>query len=181
MKKSVIFTVAALLFSSVSYAYELNPEDWLLHIGVGPSVNLVREEATSKKSPGAGLLFSADLEYMLDDSWSALAGVRPMLTPGFVDMGFSVGAKYRWTKEVLPFIPFASVSVTPAILLPLSSPGTTHFNVGLRPTVGCDYFVMRNLAVGVELALEPSLILISGADSWFEFTVDFLFGATWKF
>ena len=181
MKKIGFFFLFSLFYTTSLLAYEINAGNWLLKGVVGPSINLIHEDTTTRETPGAGAILGLELDYMLDNSWSVGGAIRPMLTPGFIDLGFGIGAKYRWTQLEMPLIPFVSVSITPAILIPVNGPGTAHINLGLRPTVGCDYFVMRDLSVGVELALEPSILFGSSYHRRIELTVEALAGATWRF
>jgi hypothetical protein len=181
MKKVCFLFLIGSFYTSSLLAYEINPGDWLLKGVVGPSINLIHEDTATRATPGAGATLGLELDYMFDNSWSVSGAIRPMLAPGFIDLGFGIGAKYRWTQLDMPFIAFASVSITPAILIPVNNPGTAHFNLGLRPTAGCDYFVMRDLSVGVELAVEPSILFGSSYHRRIELTVEMLVGATWRF
>ena len=101
-----------------------------------------------------------------------------MFSPGFVDVGVGIGAKYRVLQLEAPFIPFATAQVTSALGGPLGY-GDTHFNVGLRLAGGVDYFVMRDLAVGVEIGTEASALLAPLPAA--EWTTEALVGVTWRF
>ena len=174
--KRITSWVGILLFSSTLGAYDFNPGDFLVRGVLGSSVNVVHADGT----PDAGMVLGLEAEYMLAPKVSLTGAIRPVLSGGFIDLGFGIGAKYRWTREVLPFIPYVSVAMTPAFLIPTHAGQSMHFNWGLRPTAGCDYFVMRDLAVGLELALEPSYLFGSSGKN-LEVSVDALLGITWRF
>lgn len=180
MNKSILGLIfLALMASTPLAAYELKRNDWLLRGVTGASINVVREDSASRRTPGAGGMVGAEVEYVFDAGWSFTGAVRPVFAPDFVDLGFGLGAKYRWTTAAAPFIPYASLSLTPAVLIPVSASGSSHFNLGIRPSLGCDYFVMRDLALGLEAALEPSYLFGSGFRS-LELTIDIVLGVTWR-
>ena len=165
------------LFAFSASAYDLRPGDWLIRGVTGASINVVREDTVTTTTPGAGAILGVEAEYMFDNFWAVTGAIRPVVAPGFVDLGFGIGAKYRWTSVVAPFIPYASIAITPAVLIPTDI-GGAHFNLGLRPTIGCDYFVMRDLAMGFEVAMEPSALF--GAIRRFELSIDIMFGIAWR-
>ena len=107
----------------------------------------------------------------------AATSLRPTLSPGFVDTNVGVGAKYRVLALDAPFIPFAMAQVTTALGGPLGY-GDVHWNVGARLGGGVDYFVMRDLAVGVEIGSEFSVLAVPLlAPEW---TTEVLLGVTWR-
>jgi hypothetical protein len=178
MKTYLRLILPFLILASSASAYDLQPGNWLIRGVIGGSINVVREDSASRPTPGAGAMVGFETEYMFDQNWTVLGAIRPVFAPGFVDLGFGLGAKYRWTDVGIPFIPFASVALTPAILIPTGD-AKSHFNLGLRPSIGCDYFVMRDLAFGLEAALEPSYLFGSGYRS-VELSIDILLGITWR-
>lgn len=160
-------------------AYEFSSGKFFLRGVVGPGVNVVRfDEDPNQTTPGAGLILGVEGEYVLDKPWSLIGGVRPSFSPGYVDIGFGAGAKYRWSDLGIPLHVYAALELTPAVLVPTSI-GTAHFNLGLRPSFGVDYFLMRDLVLGTQVAFEPSLLWNAPIRS-VEATVEFLFGLMYK-
>ena len=144
----------------------------------GASVNVARLNVATKATPAAGMILGADLDWSFDGAWSLATSIRPVFSPGFVDVGVGIGAKYRVLQLEAPFIPFATAQVTSALGGPLGY-GDTHFNLGLRLAGGVDYFVMRDLAVGVEIGTEASALLAPLPAA--EWTTEALVGVTWRF
>lgn len=179
MKKNLLIVIFCLLGASSVGAYDFTAGDFLLRGFVGGSINVISEDGKSEKTPDAGGILSLDLEYMLTDAWSVSGSIRPMFAKLFVDLGFAAGVKYRFASNSVPFIPYVGVALTPALLFPIDV-GRDHFNLGLRALGGCDYFLMRDLAFGVELALEPSYVIYGAKYHKFELTVEALVGLTWR-
>ena len=179
MKKNLLIVIFCLLGASSVGAYDFTAGDFLLRGFGGGSINVIHEDGKSERTPGAGGIFSLDLEYMLTEAWSVSGSIRPMFAPLFVDLGFAAGVKYRFTNNSVPFIPYIGAALNPAALIPINV-GRGHFNLGLRALGGCDYFLMRDLAFGIELALEPSYVISGAKYRKFELTVDVLVGLTWR-
>ncbi len=178
MNKFVVVVAAVFGFAATdAAAYTVSAGDVLIRGVTGASVNVARLEVVTKATPPAGLLLGADIDWSFDGPWSAVASVRPVFSPGFVDVGVGVGARYRFLQLEAPFIPWASASLTSAVGGPLGY-GDVHFNLGARVGGGVDYFVMRDLAVGVEIGTELSALLTPlPAPEW---TTEALVGVTWR-
>lgn len=174
--KPIVFAI--LLLSFGAQAYEFSSGKFFVRGVVGPSINVVRFNSITRGTPGAGMVLGVEGEYVIDKPWSMVAGLRPSLSPGFVDIGFGAGVKYRWSDLGVPLIVSTSIEITPAVLIPTAT-GVAHYNLGLRPSVGLDYFLMHNLVLGLQLAIEPSYILNPSMNS-FEASVEFLFGMMYK-
>ncbi len=178
MNKVVVVVAAVFaLAASDAGAYTVTAGDVLIRGVTGASVNVARLEVATKATPPAGLLLGADIDWSFDGPWAATASVRPVFAPGFVDVGIGVGARYRFLQLEAPFIPWASATLTTAVGGPLGY-GDVHFNLGARVGGGIDYFVMRDLAVGVEIGTEVSALLTPlPAPEW---TTEALVGVTWR-
>jgi len=174
----VVTLVAAALSSSSAGAYTIKAGDITLKPVVGASVNVLRlEVATRETSPG-GLVLGFDFDYSFDGPWNVTATFRPSLWPGYVDGQAGVGVKYRVVQLEAPFIPYASAMVMGALGGPLRF-GAPHVNAGVRAAAGVDYFVMRNLAVGLEAAVEGSGLFWPLL--WPEASAEVVAGVTWRF
>ena len=158
-------------------AYSITGGDLLLRPVVGVSVNVLRFPAATRATPSGGMLLGIDLDWALDPSIGFTAQLRPVASPGFVDLGLGLGMKYRVSQLGAPFIPYASLAATTALGAPLGA-GSPHYNLGGRLAAGTDYFVMRDLAVGVEVGFEVSALLTPIASP--EATVDALVGLSWR-
>jgi len=179
VSKSVVVAVAviAALWASTGHAYTVRPGDLLVKGVTGAGVNVARLNVATKATPPAGMVLGADLDWSFDGEWSLVSSLRPTFSPGFVDANLGVGAKYRVLSLEAPFIPFAMAQVTTALGGPLGY-GDAHVNVGARLGGGVDYFVMRDLAVGVEIGSELSLLATPLlAPEW---TTEVLIGVTWR-
>ncbi len=178
MRFHVVASVfGALLLSSSASAYTVKPGDLLVKGIAGASVNVARLNVATKATPPAGMLIGADLDWSFDGNWSLMASVRPVLSPGFIDGNVGIGARYRLLQLDAPLIPWASAQLITAVGGPLGY-GDLHVNVGARVGGGVDYFVTRDLAVGVEVNTEGSALLapLVGAEA----STDVLFGVTFR-
>lgn len=178
MKLSVAFVVvAAAVGASQAGAYTVAPGDVLIRGVTGASVNVARLDVATKATPPAGLVLGVDLDWSIDGPLAFAASLHPVFSPGFVDANLGVGVKYRVLQLEAPFIPFGVAQVTTAVGGPLGY-GDVHFNVGARVGGGVEYFVMRDLAVGVEIGTELSALLAPlNAAEW---TTEALVGVTWR-
>lgn len=167
------------LFSLPLWSYEFQARDWQLKAVVGADVRSIKYEQITKETPGAGAVLGLDLDYMFEKSLSALGTVHSVFLPGAFDLQFGGGAKYRLPVQTSPFIPYVSGQLYFGFLIP-SMPGRSmHFNVGPKVSGGFDYFVLRNLAVGLDVSLFPSFMKTSGAKS-FEMAFDIVLGVSWR-
>lgn len=161
MSRPLIAAVALLLAVLVAHpaeAYTVRPGDLLLRPVAGASVNVVRFPAATRATPQGGMLLGVDLDWSFDGALAFTGALRPVLSPGYVDVNLGLGAKYRLVQLGAPFIPYGSAMLTSALGGPIGH-GDLHWNEGLRVAGGVDYFVMRDLAVGVEMAAEGSGLL----------------------
>jgi len=169
---------ATFLVPEVAHAYTIKAGDMTLRPVVGASVNVLRlEVATRETSPG-GLVMGFDFDYSFDGPWNVTATFRPSLWPGYVDGQAGAGVKYRVVQLEAPFIPYASALVMGAVGGPLRY-GAPHVNLGVRTAAGVDYFVMRNLAVGLEAAVEGSGLFWPLI--WPEASAEVVAGVSWRF
>ncbi len=172
----LVVVVVGLLSASAS-AYTVRPGDLLIKGVAGASVNVARLNVATKATPPAGMVLGADFDWSFDGNWSLMTSLRPVLSPGFVDGNLALGARYRVLQLDAPLIPWASAQLVTALGAPLGY-GDLHVNVGARLGGGIDYFVMRDLAVGVEVATEASALLVPllGAEA----STEVLVGVTWR-
>jgi hypothetical protein len=172
LRALVVAVVVALGLSSAASAYTVKPGDLLIR-----GVNVARLNVATKATPPAGMVMGVDLDWSFDGDWSLATSLRPTLSPGFVDANVGVGAKYRVLSLDAPFIPFATAQLTTALGGPLGY-GDVHWNVGGRLAGGVDYFVMRDLAVGLEIGSEVSALAVPLLAA--EWTTEVLVGVTWR-
>lgn len=175
---SLLFISLVLGAAPAANAYTIVGGDLLIRPVVGASVNVLRLDVATRETPPAGLLVGVDLDYAFTPEWGITAGLRPVLSPGFIDTQLGVGAKYRLVATEAPLIPFASLMGTVALGTPLKY-GDAHFNLGTRLALGTDYFVTRDLAISAEIGAEASwLVTPIGA---LEVTSEALLGITYRF
>jgi hypothetical protein len=174
---AAVVVVAAMGGAAPAHAYTVKGGDVLVKGTTGASVNVARLDVATKATPPAGLSLGADVDWSFDGSWSLALSLRPVLSPGFVDGNVGLGARYRLLQLDAPFIPFAVAQVTTAVGGPMGY-GDVHVNVGARVGGGVDYWVMRDLAVGVEIGTDASALLTPlVAPEW---STDALVGVTWR-
>jgi hypothetical protein len=171
MKKIALLCLLALPVS----AYEYKPGEWLLRGVLGKAVYFAQDLMTNV---GDNILTGVEFEYMLSPKFSITGAARPLFAVGSVSLGFGAGAKYRFVNKEVPLIPFVSLALTPSVYIPTNS-GRPHFNCGFRPTAGFEYFVARDLSLGIEAALNPNFVMGGGA-SGMEASFEVLAGATWR-
>lgn len=173
----VVVLAACAAFSTTAGAYTVKPGDLLLKPVTGASINVARLNVATKATPPAGMVLGADLDWSFDGNWSLMASLRPTLSPGFVDGNLGVGARYRLLQLDAPLIPWASAQAVVAVGAPLGY-GDAHVNVGARVGGGVDYFVMRDVAVGVEVQSELTALVAPLAAA--EASTEVLLGVTFR-
>jgi hypothetical protein len=173
----LIFAAAPLFLPLAAHAYSIKGGELLVRPVLGASVNVSRFSAATRATPEGGLLVGVDLDYAIDENWGVTGGLRPVFAPDFVDAGLLVGGKYRVTQLQAPFIPYGALALTTAAGFPTRN-GDLHFNLGLRPAFGIDYFVMRDLAVGLEVGWDASGLFWPAMA--LEVSSEALLGVTWR-
>jgi len=172
---SVLLCAAALAFPS--YAYDFRPGNIFLRPFAGAEINVLRYQGPGTATPGAGLLLGFGMDYVVDFDWGASGDIHANISPDYFDLSLSFGGKYWFTQTRLPFVPYAAVYLPVSVLIPTYA--KSHWNIGLRPALGIQYFVMRNFAIGLEVGLTPS-IMLSSVKSAFEISVDAAFMFSWR-
>ncbi len=172
-----VAVVAAGFFAGDASAYTVRPGDMLLRGVTGAGVNVARLDGATTPTPPAGMVMGVDFDWSFDGDWSLATSLRPTFSPGFVDANVGVGAKYRLLSLDAPFIPFATGQLTTALGGPLGY-GDVHWNIGGRVAGGVDYFVMRDLAVGLEIGTELTTLAVPLLAA--EWTTEVLVGVTWR-
>ena len=166
------------LLSVQASAYEFKAgEIWIRGL-LGETVYFAQDRQTSIQT--GAIEVSMEVDYMLDSAWSLGATFRPAFAVNRVVLGFGAHGKYRMVKKDFPVVPYASFGVIPSFMIATDTNGKSHFNLGLRPAGGLEYFVSRNLALGLEAGVTPSFVFGGKTTNMMEATFDILFGATWK-
>jgi hypothetical protein len=169
---------ASLFGAGPAAAYTVEPGDLLIRPVAGATVNVLRFPAATRATPQGGMVLGVDVDYVFDGPLAFTAAFRPALSPNYIDGNLGVGVKYRAVQLGAPFIPYASGMLTTAVGGPLGA-GALHVNAGARVAGGVDYFVMRNLAVGLELAVEGSGLFVPVVQP--EASAEILAGVSWRF
>lgn len=175
---ALILPLLATFGAASARAYTVQPGDVLVRPVVGASVNVLRFPAATRATPQGGMVVGVDVDYVFDGPFALTAALRPALSPNYVDGNLGVGVKYRVVQLNAPFLPYGSFMATTALGGPLGA-GALHLNLGGRLAGGVDYFVMRNLAVGVEIAAEATGLLTPVLQP--EASTEVLAGVTWRF
>jgi len=164
--------------SNPAAAYTVQTGDQMVKASLGVSSNFMRYEVVTKDTPANLLLTGVNYEYAFDGPWNAVGHFMPGFADGFIDFRLGAGAKYRLIQLDMPLIPYAQAELTTAFGVPTRYQ-ELHFNLGMRTAVGVDYFVMRQLAVGIELGWELSGLLSPEIAP--EMSAEGLFCLGWKF
>ncbi|MFZ9887736.1 MAG: hypothetical protein ACO3JL_09560 [Myxococcota bacterium] len=173
------FVVTCLaLLSSQAEAYTVAAGDFTLRPVAGASTNFLRLDVATRETPPSGLLVGVDFDYAVLPELAVAATLRPVFGDAFVDAQAGLGAKYRLVQTEAPLIPYGSLLAVVALGTPLRY-GDAHWNVGGRLGLGADYFIVRDVTVGLELGTEASwLVSPVGA---LELTAELLLGVGWRF
>ena len=167
-----------LVYSSSTMGYSVDGGDIVLKPVVGAHVNVLRLDVATRESPQGAMVMGVDADYSFTGDWNVTGTIRPGFSPDFVDGTIGVGVKYRLVQLEAPYIPYASAMLIGAAGGPLRF-GAPHLNAGLRTAVGMDYFVMRNLAIGIEAAADSSVL--AWPLWWIEASTEVLMGISWRF
>jgi hypothetical protein len=180
MRLSLVLAAAvvALGLATPSQAYTVKAGDLLVRPVAGGVVNVLRFPAATRATPQGGMIIGVDVDYSFDGPLSFTAALRPAFSPSFIDANLGLGVKYRLVQLGAPFLPYGSAMVTTALGGPLGA-GDLHVNLGGKVAGGVDYFVMRNLAVGLEMGVEVSALLTPVVTP--EASTEILAGVTWRF
>ena len=167
----------ALTGAAPAAAYTIEGGTFTLKPVVGAAVNVLRLDVATRETPPAALIAGLDLDYSLDGPWNLAITLRPEFSAGYIDGELGLGVKYRFTQLDAPFIPYLAAVATTSVGGPLGY-GDVHFNLGARVSGGVDYFVIHDLAVGLEIGAEAGGVLTPIGAA--EMTMSVLAGLTWK-
>ena len=167
-----------LLLALPAGAYTLKTGDQMLRAFMGGSTNFMRYEVVTKDTPSGAFLTGLNYEYALDGPLNVVGSFAPGFADGFIDARVGGGGKYRFTELEMPLVPYGEAQVIMALGIPTRYQ-QEHINLGLRTALGVDYFVMRQLAVGLELGWEVTGLLTPELAA--EMSAEGLFFLGWKF
>ncbi|MES2503522.1 MAG: hypothetical protein V4534_01460 [Myxococcota bacterium] len=171
------FLILGLLATQLS-AYEYQPGEWLMRGVLGNSIYFIQDSSTGI---GDNIVAGIEVETMLDRNWSVGGAFKPTFANNRLALGLGASAKYRFVNKDNPLIPFVSLGLAPSLMIPTIGDGArVHFNLGIRPTAGFEYFVTRDLALGLETAMTPSFLFGKGTTNVMEASIEVLVGATWR-
>lgn len=153
---------ACLLLNQSLFAYDFLPGDWFVLPQVRATINGVRyTEESNGKTPAAGFMFGADLDYMFDENIAIYGSFLPYVATDTIDFGFGAGVRYRNIEWLNPVIFYATGGLMFSLMVPFDD-GKLHTNFGLRMGAGLEYFVLRNLALDFSIDFVPSVLLVGG-------------------
>jgi hypothetical protein len=144
---------------------------------MGKAVYFAQDQTTNVSD---SILTGFEFDYVLRPQWSIGAGIRPMFGTNVVVLGFTAHGKYRFVNKDMPLVPYLSFAIAPSFMIPTRSNFNSHFNLGFRPAVGFEYFVARDLALGLEAGMTPSFLFGKGTSNTMEATFEVLAGVTWR-
>jgi hypothetical protein len=168
----------ALAVASPAAAYEVAGGDLVGRLSLGPSVNTARLTAATRATPGAGLLIGAGLELGISDALGIYADLSENVSTGFIDSRLSAGLRARIRTGDAPLLPYGALALTTALGLPVTH-GEAHWNLGVRGALGFEYFLTRTASFGLEVGLEPSLLIHPLPET--EWSLEALLNLGWRF
>lgn len=169
MKNQYFVLIVLVLTSFSAFSYRFEVGEFYVGGGFGANINVARYEVAGKMTPRAEVPLLVNLDYVFDHNFNFFGSFVPQFGSGSVNFLFRAGAKYRINFADAPYVAYVSLALTPSFLLPTSSE-PTHFNLGLSPGVGLNYFIMSKFMVGAHVHFNPSVAFVDG-DKKFEFSV----------
>lgn len=156
MKKLVL--VACLFFAVSSMAYQYMGGQAYLSGGVGANINVIRLNNSYASTPKGSMPLYLSLDYAVDNNWALFGTIAPQFSGSAVSFLSRAGLKYWLNIFEAPLVPYFSLALTPAYMWKADEP--SHFNIGLSPGLGINYFVLANFLVGLHLNLNPTYAFI---------------------
>jgi hypothetical protein len=142
------------------FGYEIHEKNMFLRPELGANINVLRITDNNYYTPQALMVIGLQYEYVLIPQISIITGIKTDFVADFVGLEFIGGAKFRPFIFDFPLMPYVSIALTPAFLFPING-SDIHFNLGLRPSIGVDYFFIRDLALGLEVMFNPSVAFVA--------------------
>ena len=176
MSRKIILLLAIL--SSSAFGYKMEGGQYFIASGIGANVNVVRFLGNDNKTPKVEMPMYATLDYSIDQNISVFVTIAPQFGGSSIGIKFQGGARYWMSRLVAPYVPFVGLALTPAFLFPTDKK-KTHFNIGITPSLGINYFVMADFLVGMHADFNPSYAFIDGQRK-FEFAVGGFLDVTFR-
>jgi len=174
-----LFYGFSLLFTSFTHAYDFQAGDMVLRPLLGVNINVIRLDKVTRESPGATLVIGTGFDYSFSDAIALSTLLKLQFSSGYLGLGADVGVKYHVYTDGIPLIPYGALYLGQVILFPLKSQ-PSHYNIGMRIAGGVDYFILRHVALGLDLSVFPNVVFTKGY-SQFELAVDVFLGVSWRF
>ncbi len=141
-------------------AYKFDSGQYFLSGGVGANVNVVRMTG-AEASPKAYMPLSLTLDYKLDTALGVFGTIVPQFGGSALSLLLHAGAKYHINLANAPYVPYLALAISPSMMFAQGEP-KNHFNLGLSPMLGLNYFVMANFLLGLHVGFHPSLAWANG-------------------
>lgn len=156
------------LISNGGLAYRFDAGSYYVGGGFGAQVNVARFNQPPRITPAAQMPLIAHVDYAVDNTWGVCASIVPTFSADSLGLSLRGGAKYWFNVFDGPLHPYASLELVPSLLTPFDTPN--HFNLGISPGGGLQYFVLANVLVGAHVNFNPSLAFVD-KEKRFEFSV----------
>lgn len=166
----IILSTITLAFSAFSYRFETSES--YISGGLGLTTNVARFNQLSLETPKIQLPIIGSYDYFIDKNISAFGSVIPQFFADSIGISFKGGAKY-WFLFDGPYVPYVSLALLSSFLFPTDEK-KNHYNLGLSPGVGMNYFVLAHFLVGAHIHFNPSIAFAS-SEKKFEFSVTTFF------
>lgn len=173
-----LLLVLSMMAAFSSWSYHIEVGEYYLGGGIGANVNVVRMDGFFIRTPQAQLPILAHLDYVLMENISLFSGLATQFGAGSFGLLFQGGGKYWLTVADAPFVPYVSLALTPSFLFPVKKE-PMHFNLGLSPGAGLNFFLTTKILLGAHAHFNPSLAFADG-DRRFEFSVMAFFDLTMR-
>lgn len=178
MKQLMMACLFLQLLSISAKAYRIEADSYYLGGGFGVNINAVRLKDSRRATPKAEMPIIAHLDYAIDRNWGVFGSFIPQFGAGSIGFGFRGGAKYWFSFFDAPYVPYVALALTPTFLFPVGEV-PNHFNIGISPGVGMNFFVLAKFIVGAHVFVNPTLAFVDKTRK-FEFSVMTFFDVTLK-
>lgn len=176
IKKNYLLVALLLITVWPALAYRIESGQYYVGGGFGANVNVVRFDVAPRNTPKAEMPLLVNLDYAIDQNFGVFGSFMPQFGAGSIAFGFRAGAKYWFTFLDAPYVPYVSLALAPTFLFPMGEM-PNHFNLGLSPGLGMNFFVMAKFLVGAHIHFNPSIGFVDG-EKKFEFSVMSFFDVT---
>jgi|SRR5579871_4933038 len=165
----VLLFVFLTLGAWTAAAYRIEEGAYYVGGGFGANINAVRFDVAPRTTPKAELPLIGQIDYAIDRNFGVFANFIPQFSGDSLAFQLKGGAKYWFSFLDAPYVPYVSLALTNIFMFPMGRV-PNHYNIGLSPGTGVNFFVLANFLVGAHVHFNPSIAFADG-EKKFEFSV----------